>query len=172
MAEPRHRRSDRVGAGRHDQRVVAEHALRVLLAQVHLPRCRVDQADPGVQPQVDATVLAKLLGRISQQVLGLPDHARQVVRDAAHAIGGEAPGLADDHVEAGRGPPRGRRGRHPRGAAADHHYPWHLPSSSSGSSGGRPAAQPGLLLGASRQATGPPVRSPGDQRPAWSRPAR
>ena len=123
MSEPWDGRAHRIGPAGDDQRVIAE----VLAADAHLAGGRVDPGDPGEQPQVDTAPVAELLRRVGEQAFRAPHRAAEEVGDAAHAIGREPARLADHHVEAGRDAPGGRRGRHSRGAAADHDQPCHLP---------------------------------------------
>ena len=132
MTKPGNWRAHRIGAAGDDQRVVAEVLARVAVADVHPAGDRVDPAGPGEQPQVDAAVVTELLRWVGEQALRALHRAAEEVRDAAHAVGREAAGLADHHVEVGRGAPRGRRSRHSRGAAADHDEPCHLPFPPSG----------------------------------------
>ena len=173
VIETRHRRPHRVSAAGDDQCVIADRLAPARAAEVDPARLRVDPADAGAEPQVDAAFLAELRRRVGEQALRVRDGAAQEVRDPAHAVGGEAARLADDHVEGGCHPARGRGGRHPRGATADHDEPCHLlPSTSHGPSAGIPGRA--INAGHERACGSAPaaVRSCRDKEPAQARPAR
>ena len=128
-ADVGHRDVHRRGAGRDHEAGVGEPVRALALAVDDPATGRVELGGHGRGAHVDAAVLGEPFHRVGEQVVRRRHHAREVVRQAAQAVGDVRRRLEDDHVERRVGAPRCRRGRHPGRAAPDHDHPFgHAPN--------------------------------------------